>query len=108
MKILISPGFGAGWSTWADGHITDKDSLARRALTYQPIIDAIESGDWRDKSKRSDLSHLAEKELDGMYMGGFRDLVIEEVDGPFRIEEYDGSESVCSVDDLHVLDPDQQ
>ena len=104
MKILISRGFGAGWSTWAGGSIEDKDSLARRALTYRPIIDAIESGDWRDECKRAALREKAEKDLDGMYMGGFGDLVIEEVDGPFRVEEYDGSESVCGTSDLYDFD----
>ena len=38
MKILFSPGFGAGWSTWMD------DKVTKDALTYQPIIDFIEGG----------------------------------------------------------------
>jgi len=104
MKILISPSFGAGWSTWAHDDVTEAGSQARRALTYQPIIDAIESGDWKDERKRAALHEKAEKDLDGMYMGGFADLVIKDVDGPFRVEEYDGSESVCGTSDLYDFD----
>ncbi len=103
-KILISRSFGAGWSTWAGDSPSQSDSLARRALTYQPIIDAIESGDWLDTAKRKALHAQAKEELDDIYMGGFDDLEIAEVDGPFCVEEYDGSESIRTTSDFFSID----
>jgi hypothetical protein len=39
MKILISPGYGGGWTTWHCGSTEEKKFMA----TYQPFIAAIES-----------------------------------------------------------------
>jgi hypothetical protein len=105
MKVLISKGFGAGWSTWADGNPTNEESQAYKALTYQPIIDAIESGEWDDTEKRQALRSKAEAELGAVhegeiYMGGFDNLILVDVFGPFYVREYDGSESIVGSDSL--------
>lgn len=110
MKILISPGFGAGWSTWAG------DEVANYVLTYRPIIEAIERGEKIDedgpyikqlqKDLDRDLAHLIDpnekNEEDRhvyFYPGGARDLTVREVQGAFKINEYDGSESIQYRDD---------
>ena len=101
MKILYSPGFGAGWSTWNNGQ------AAKIMLTYQPIIDFIEKGG----SFTDEECHLEDKihplliELKEYIKSkspkesyvcvlGASDLVVKDVNDPFRIDEYDGSETI--------------
>lgn len=122
-KILYSPGFGAGWTTWHSGSMDEIKFM----LTYQPFIDALERGEGIKEPPYNfgiltggesgfDLSDnplvaqfvydFQEKFPDARvpYLGGVDDLTICEVSGPFRIEEYDGSESVVETyDDWIVL-----
>ncbi len=111
-KILYSPGFGAGWSTWERG---ESPEFTKFMLTYPPLIAAVEAGEilvpneaTYQETEKVALLHpalqqflLDAKEKFGMkpYIGGARDLAIYEVSGPFRIEEYDGSESVIETYD---------
>lgn len=97
-QILISPGFGAGWSTWMD------DEACKFALTYQPLIDDI----LRDgKPSKENLDAFVEEYVEKFgrqpYTGGARDLTVATVDGPFRIDEYDGSELIITSSDLMEL-----
>lgn len=48
-KILYSPGFGAGWTTWAH---SDASAVRRFMLEYQPFIDAVEAEGWDELSSR--------------------------------------------------------
>lgn len=108
MKILVSRGYGAGWSTWAD------DQYMRDMVTWQPIIDFIESGkEWPPEGSLNDpdpvkampevaslIKRLADRHHNGdidkvyLYTGGLRQCSVEEIpDGSsFRITEYDGAE----------------
>lgn len=91
-KILISPGFGAGWSTWADGdHV-------RFCLTYEPFIKKLENGDKLTEEDGEkfieDLIKECGKSGEYFYMGGMCDLEVVDVDGPFHVHEYDGHESL--------------
>ena len=88
-KVLVSPGFGAGWATWSE--------KPKEVAEYEPIIKYIESGG--DPSKLKDDHELVKQMisdlgLDSFYCGGCRDLRVETVDGPYCVEEYDGSESI--------------
>ena len=101
-KILYSPGFGAGWSSWNDGEV------AKYMLTYQPIIDFLEAGNEFNRNECDDLyGHvlhplLAQLERECLEkfgekyvcMLGASDLRVAAVSGRIRINEYDGSESV--------------
>ena len=99
-KILVSPGFGAGWSTWAG-------KAAAYVLTYQPIIDFLEKGgkaselvyDFRNPEKTHPLlqaliAECKEKFDEDLYCGGAQNLQVETVNRRVRVHEYDGSESV--------------
>jgi hypothetical protein len=104
MKILYSPGYGAGWSTWSSGEI------AELMLTYQPIIDAIEAGEplWEgnlyyfDESKIKyhqsilDLKKEAKEKFGVNYVciAGIDQLKVMEVFGEVEITERDGFEFV--------------
>ena len=94
-KILISPGFGAGWSTW----MGDREE-AEFALFYKPLLEALEGDrgffDVALEAFKHDYKAKFGKEP---YCGGADTLRIETVSGPFRVEEYDGSESLRFRDD---------
>jgi len=82
MKVLISPGYGAGWSTWN----------TKELATDKRVIEAFESG--MDEDEMEDfLEKLGYKDV---YMGGYYDCEIVEVPkgSRFIIEEYDGHESI--------------
>ena len=84
VAVLYSPGFGAGWSTWADDDIRDFVLFDRR------LVECLEAG--------GDVAALTGTILDGIYMytGGARNLTIHwlPVGARFIVNEYDGSESI--------------
>ena len=84
VAVAVSPGYGAGWSTWNDVHPMD-------ARFNQLFID-----DKIDEAKR-----LCEEEGLG-YDGGARDVIIQWVPVGTRVQinEYDGSESIRTEDDI--------
>lgn len=86
VAVIVSPGFGAGWSTWADD--------LPNSVFAPDVVAWIEAG-------KPDV------ELDDTfgeygYTGGLGDAEIEWVPkgSRFIIDEYDGSET------LHILGPD--
>ena len=98
-KILISGGFGAGWSTWGPEH-------ADVMLTWAPLIEAVEAEEEISEEHpavQSMLAHIAEQtgEEDAyVCVSGAGQLSVEVVTGPFSVEEYDGSESVRRMEHL--------
>lgn len=99
-KILVSYGYGAGWSSWADGN-----KLGKFVAEYKPIIDFIEAGGnpaelenpqhpVTQKLMKDICEHLDTDEP-YFYIGGADGLrVVEIPDGvKYRIDEYDGAES---------------
>jgi hypothetical protein len=90
VAVLVSPGFGAGWSTWCE--FDD-----RKAVTFDPwIVDILLSDQYNRKEKIDRIyAHCAVKYPD-MYMGGVSDLTVEWIPQGtlFRIAEYDGSETI--------------
>ena len=94
-KILYSPGFGAGWTTWHYGTREEKEFM----LTYQPFINALERGERIIESLEEQFmvdfqSKFPDASDSTPYTGGLRDLTVREVAGRVHIDEYDGSESV--------------
>lgn len=95
VSILYSPGFGAGWSTWGGPTmflIFDKGlvALAKRGASAAEAAAYIEE-------------KLGEDAVP--YMGGWRDIAVTElpVGTRFTISEYDGSESVETIDELTII-----
>jgi len=79
VAVLYSPGYGAGWSTWGSGENSLFDPL---------IVEWVENG----KIGEIPTKNLPKR----FYLGGADQLEIEwiPVGTLFRIEEYDGSESI--------------
>jgi len=106
-KVLISYGFGAGWSSWNSGE------TAKFMLTYKPIIDFIEAGNKFTREDAGDIDgngmHPLLKQLQDDCLEKFNDtyvcvlgargLALETVYGLIKVDEYDGYESYISRDD---------
>lgn len=85
--VLVSRGYGAGWST-TEGH-----------NPFEPaLVLAIQAG-----MPDTELQKIAEEIYGDEYYGGVEDLTIQWVpEGTlFRIEEYDGAESLHTLDSYH-------
>ena len=97
MKVLISTGYGAGWSTW-NGHCTEM-------ATDKDLIEFFESGcTKRQMKKLIKEKGILSKDYGGVpYVGGFDGLRVEEVPkgSLFKIREYDGKEYI------EIFDPDE-
>ena len=109
MKVLISPGFGAGWSTWQYGEKDERMFM----LTYQPFIDYLEKHSTSDGIP-TELVEQFRKDwvakfpnADTPYEGGLRDLCVAEVTGAFVVHEYDGFESIQRRDELDWIEGDE-
>jgi len=102
-KILVSPGYGAGWSSWISG----SKEMVQFVAEYQPIIEFLENGGVKeDKEFEKLLEELEniiyEKFGISIYTGGAKNLVVKEVSGPYMIKEYDGSESIIEQENTDL------
>ena len=94
VAVLVSGGFGAGWYSWNSNH--------KELLFHPKLVALVEAG------KQSEITEeWLEQELDlkDIYCGGARDLDIEWLNEgtAFVVEEYDGSESLRTMDDLTLV-----
>jgi len=93
-KILYSPGYGAGWTSWYSGSIEEKKFM----LEYEPFIEILEAGNKITDEDIDKFNAAFKKKFpkaeDTPYDGGVSQLRVYETNGVIRIEEYDGSESV--------------
>jgi len=90
VAVLVSPGFGAGWYTWNQSH---------PELLFLPrVVEMVLNGTSYHEIEAYVQSIYGEDEL---YVGGAVDLKVVWVPqgSQFRIEEYDGSESLKLKDD---------
>lgn len=101
-KILYSPGYGAGWTTWA----YDPEVKALM-LTYAPIVEHLETNQGPLLETSPAVQRfIVDVEALGKavpYLGGLRDLTVATVNGPVRITEYDGVESYETPDSIDWL-----
>jgi hypothetical protein len=86
VAILYSPGYGAGWSSWASKH------QEAYLIFDKSLVEAVLAGD-REKAARLAKEHFAGESF---YTGGAKSLEVRWLKPGtlFRIDEYDGAESV--------------
>jgi hypothetical protein len=92
VAVLYSPRYGAGWYSW--NYDRGFDSLE---LVFDPgLVSLVEQGD-----QEKILAYATLKWPDA-YLGGLDDIQIRWIPQgtAFRIEEYDGSESISFMDDI--------
>ena len=93
VAVLYSPGFGAGWHSWNE----------RKELLFHPkLVEMVEN------NKQSKITEQWIKEnlgIDNVYCGGAADLQIKWLDEgtAFIINEYDGSESIETLENLTLI-----
>ena len=89
VAVLVSPGYGAGWSTWAHGDLAE-------VCLFDPLV-----VEWVENGKNGPVP-VAQYEEEYFYVGGADDLVVEwvPVGTAFYIHEYDGSESLRFREDM--------
>lgn len=81
VALLVSQGYGAGWSSWG------KDDMVFEPVVAQMLI---------DNTVKEDILDYIEDKYPDFYTGGLDGLVVEWLpEGtPFKIDEYDGAESL--------------
>ena len=84
VAVLVSRGFGAGWSTWG---------LPVEAIFDPVLVDFVEA----NRNNTIEFEEYMEKEYGMVYIGGADGLYVGWVPegNQFIIEEYDGAESLC-------------
>jgi len=88
VAVLYSPGYGAGWSSWASREI-------REDVLFDPgAVELVEQEKW------DELEVYIALKYPGLYTGGLRDLHIEwmPVGTQFIVNDYDGNESIQKRD----------
>ena len=92
--VLVSYGFGAGWSTWS-GYI-DAQFLAMDKTLVEMALNNTSADEVE--------TYIKGVKGDVPYMGGWDDVEVEWLarGTVFVIEEYDGSESLRTISDLSM------
>lgn len=91
VAILVSSGFGAGWSTWNYPQMAYDKRIVEKFL--------------EDNTNGEEIKEFCEKlGYKSVYAGGWYQCHIELVkEGtPFKIEEYDGSEELITIEDMEI------
>ena len=97
VAVLISYGFGAGWSSWNRESLAYDKNVVELFDKYPP-----QQNKTGLKQIQNELEALGYKNV---YMGGYNDIKKEWIEKgvPFRIDEYDGAESLQTLDDLNLI-----
>jgi hypothetical protein len=108
VAVLVSGGFGGGWSTWMKYHLSDGPC---RSMAFEPKVVEILLAGLMDKNRAERKvtkdkieAYMAEAYPD-FYAGGIGGLRIVWVPqgAKFHIEEYDGNETLVLESDINWL-----
>lgn len=94
VAVVIAPSYGAGWSSW--------NSKIGETLVFHPaIVQMVLDGRREEITREWLIDHFGEEFRDGFYEGN-DDLTVVwlPVGTKFLITEYDGAESIMTIDDL--------
>lgn len=82
VAVLVSRGYGAGWYSWNND----------RRILFDPVIAQMVL----DEKSSEEILECAQKRYPDAYLGGVGGLDVEWVEEgtAFRIDEYDGAESI--------------
>ena len=101
VAVLISGGYGAGWSTWG---LPEEAIFDPGLVNLVEKVDKLSTEDKLTEIQEQILSYCTLKWGDE-YLGGIDDLEIRwiPVGTKFSINEYDGSESIITEHDLEYV-----
>ena len=106
VAVLVSGGFGGGWSTWMG---SDDCEESNPSMVFEPkVVEMVLAGE-KDKNRaerKATLDKIKEymtETYPGYYTGGAEGLEVEWVlvGSKFYIEEYDGNESLVLESDVN-------
>jgi len=102
VAVIVSPGYGAGWSTWADEH-AEQALFSPEVAEY--ILAAEASGTEPDSEWAEEWALKTLGQGHFMFCGGFSSCRVEWVaEGDrFRIGEHDGFESLTLLDEDETI-----
>lgn len=107
VAVLVSPGFGAGWSTWVWEDEYNSLAYDKRVIDFwlqhkddKAFMQEIDSR-YENPTKEETARFFKSLGYDYVYMGGFADIELEWVDigVPWTITEYDGHETLLTAND---------
>jgi hypothetical protein len=98
--VLISPGYGAGWKTWASDNFPINVALDKRVI--EKWLELKNDPDGREKFEEWILGITG---ADYFYTGGWENLKLVFVPkgSTFKINEYDGFESISLITDPEYM-----
>jgi len=102
VAVLISYGYGAGWSTWAQSFDHGNNSLPAFILFHKGLVEMAE----RNAPEEEVEKYLAEGGIiDYVYTGGWSDVKVEWLSQGthFDVEEYDGNERIRTLEELRYI-----
>ena len=107
IAVLVSHGFGAGWSTWNSADLAYERHAVEFWLEHHDPKFCREVYD-DDSEAHALADECFNKYCDcdlPIYYGGYGDIDLEWVPcgTPFRITEYDGSERIETIDDAGFM-----
>ena len=93
VAVLVSRGFGAGWSTW----MSDYPECVFDPVLAQMLIDGADE---------MEIASVAQKRYPDGYIGGIDGLTVQwlPVGTKFRIDEYDGRETIVEPNHLEWIE----
>jgi hypothetical protein len=93
VAVLVSSGYGSGWSSWAE--LKDQEFLTMN----KELAEAVERSDYLEVERI-----VNEKDIN-IYVDNFTNLKIEWVNRGTRffINEYDGDETIRLLDEVEYL-----
>ena len=99
IEILISPHYGAGWSTWNENYKINI-ALDKRIINYYKKY----GNEVPSSSLKEFLESIGYKDV---FCGGWKNIIIKTIQKgeKFRIDEYDGWESLITYekDEIYEL-----
>jgi hypothetical protein len=96
VAVLYSPGFGAGWYSWHG---------IKELLFHPEIVRLVEDGQRDQITQELCLKLMNMAQGDYICVLGADQLKIQwlPVDTAFKVDEYDGSESIETVEGLNLI-----
>lgn len=96
VAVLISRGYGAGWSTW--------NSEIPELLFHPSLVSLVEAGKQSEITQELCIELLNLPPNTYIYCGGAGDLQVEWVEEgtQFNVHEYDGYESLQTHCDYYI------
>lgn len=97
IAVLVSHGYGAGWSTWMD------DSQADVLLYHPKLVKLVEDGEKGEITEKLCSKILGIDGKEHVCTLGSDQLVVEWVEegAQFKITEYDGAESLDCIENIY-------